>query len=610
MGLQLWLPLNGDVKNYGLCNAELSYSNLVFEDSGKIGKCLSTGGIVMSADTTGKILNNNAITISLWLYVNAPTGSDGERIFGNNEMGYNNNRKFSLYQYPTCNDFHYSWMNDTPDVLDAGLLTNVLPSYQWTHIAVTYDNPNICVYINGELKHTSSGVSNSASFHYTTNVIYDSLYHKVNDFRLYDSALSAREIREIYNNPIVHFPMNNVYELGITNKYSGDFAEGYLYDNDRITRTKLPDERGYNYKLSYTGSGYDYWEQINIGNSFSFTAGKTYYYSCKVRCHSKSNTGLYFRAARSDNDWVTNNVNVLNDDGRWHEYVISQTINETYDRSDSTITCHPYVEFYTNDMYENGTTYTFDVDIKDIQVTEDRHYPFIANELVDSTISDTSGYCNNGMVEGGTSPQSVGQLVSQSSITLPRYSSQYYFSGKDYIKFQNPFYGQQLSQLTINFYVNISEGCGNYATIFSIYGGGTDNRCPWIAVNCEGAGLWGYIPESNSYLYNSGGYLEYNTWHMATFVFKDGKAQWYLDGQKNIEPTAFSAGLITFTDVPTLSIGNSYRGTSWTTDFVGYLSDFRMYANALTETDIKRLYNTSASLDSQGNLMLSGEVIE
>ena len=97
---------------------------------------------------------------------------------------------------------------------------------------------------------------------------------------------------------------------------------------------------------------------------------------------------------------------------------------------------------------------------------------------------------------------------------------------------------------------------------------------------------------------------------MATFVFKDGKAQWYLDGQKNIEPTAFSAGLITFTDVPTLSIGNSYRGTNWTTDFVGYLSDFRIYANALTETDIKRLYNTSASLASDGILLLSGEVIE
>ena len=211
MGLQLWLPLNGDVKNYGLCNAELSYSNLSFEDSGKIGKCLSTGGIVMSPETTGKILNNNAITISLWLYVNAPTGSDNRAmIFGNDEMVNNNNRKFSLFQYPTCNDFHYSWMNDTSGVFDAGLVTSVLPSYQWTHIAVTYDNPNICVYINGELKYTSSGVSNSDSFHYATNVIHNSPYHKVNDFRLYDECLSPKQVKYISQAMICHYPMGNI----------------------------------------------------------------------------------------------------------------------------------------------------------------------------------------------------------------------------------------------------------------------------------------------------------------------------------------------------------------------------------------------------------------
>lgn len=608
MGLQLWLPLNGNIRNQGLCDVEIDGNPNSWEN-GKIGKCAKfNGGQWINTEKTDLFSYTDNLTWTCWIIPNYQSRNQWAFTCGRADAG-GYGYGLQIHSAAECRiwfgnrAYSINTINDT-----------------WQHIAFTKKGNNIRIYLNGECVINTTFTGNLPTwsdghfgigigcFHYSGE-----LYHcnsSINDFRLYDTALSAREIREIYNNPIVHFPMNNVYELGITNKYSGNFAEGYLYTGDYITRTKLPDERGYNYKLSYTGNGDSYWTQINIGNSFSFTAGKTYYYSCKARCHSKTNVGLYFRAARSDNDWATNSVNVLNDDGRWHEYVISQTINETYDKSGSTITCHPYVEFYTRNMNENGTTYAFDVDIKDIQVTADRYYPFIANELVDSTISDTSGYCNNGMVEGGTSPQSVSQLVSQSSITLPRYSSQYYFSGKDYIKFQNPFYGQQLSQLTINFFVNISEGCGQYATIFSIYGGGVDNRCPWIAVNCEGAGLWGYVSGSNNYLYGSGGYLEYNTWYMATFVFKDGKAQWYLDGQKNIEPTTFSAGLITFTDVPTLSIGNSYRGTTWTTNFVGYLSDFRMYANALTETDIKRLYNTSASLDSQGNLMLSGEVIE
>ena len=607
MGLQLWLPLNGNIRNQGLCDVKIE-GNPDSWENGKIGKCAKfNGGQWINTERTDLFSYTDNFTWACWIIPNYQSGTHWAFTCGRADYG-GYGYGLQLWLETECKIWFGSSNYSINTVNDA-----------WQHIAFTKRENNIRIYLNGECVINTTFVGDLPTwsdghfgigigcFHYSGEI-----YHcnsSINDFRLYDSALSAREIREIYNNPIVHFPMNNVYELGMTNKYSGDFAEGYLY-SDYITRSKLPDERGYNYKLSFIGDGDSHWKQINIGNSFSFTAGKTYYYSCKVRCHSKSNTRLYFRAARSANDWVTNMVNVLNDDGQWHEYVISQTINETYDRAGSTITCSPFVEFYTDNMNENGVTYTFDVDIKDIQVTEDRYYPFIANELVDSTISDTSGYCNNGMVEGGTSPQSVSQSVSQSSITLPRYSSQYYFSGKDYIKFQNPFYGQQLSQLTINFYVNISEGCGSYATIFSIYGGGVDNRCPWIAVNCEGAGLWGHVSESNDYLYGNGGYLEYNTWHMATFVFKDGKAQWYLDGQKNIEPTAFSAGLITFTDVPTLSIGNSYRGTTWTTDFVGCLSDFRMYANALTETDIKRLYNTSASLTSEGTLLLSGEVIE
>lgn len=605
MGLQLWLPLNGNIRNQGLCDVKIE-GNPDSWENGKIGKCgLFNNNYLFMNNYSQNLFqpsHDKSISIACWV-----------KCTGTGNVANSYILAWSAYEFfYSPNKIMFRLGNGNKNTYG---VSGTINGDGWHHVVGIWDakNKKVQIYFDGEFFKDIT-VSQSINFNSISSSItlpyrYIKNNLSINDFRLYDSALSAREIREIYNNPIVHFPMNNVYELRITNKYSGDFAEGYLY-SDYITRSKLPDERGYNYKLSFIGDGDSHWKQINIGNSFSFTAGKTYYYSCKVRCHSKLNTRLYLRAARSANDWVTNMVNVLNDDGQWHEYVISQTINETYDRAGSTMTCSPFVEFYTDNMNENGVTYTFDVDIKDIQVTKDRYYPFIANELVDSTISDTSGYCNNGMVEGGTSPQSVGQLVSQSSITLPRYSSQYYFSGKDYIKFQNPFYGQQLSQLTINFYVNISEGCGNYTTIFSIYGGGIDNRCLWIAVNCEGAGLWGHVSESNDYLYGNGGYLEYNTWHMATFVFKDGKAQWYLDGQKNIEPTAFSAGLITFTDVPTLSIGNSYRGTTWTTDFVGYLSDFRMYANALTETDIKRLYNTSASLTSEGTLLLSGEVIE
>ena len=55
------------------------------------------------------------------------------------------------------------------------------------------------------------------------------------------------------------------------------------------------------------------------------------------------------------------------------------------------------------------------------------------------------------------------------------------------------------------------------------------------------------------------------------------------------------------------SYGNGIADLNWLN---GNLSDFRIYATALSESDVLNLYQSSASLDSQGNLMLSGEVIE
>lgn len=235
----------------------------------------------------------------------------------------------------------------------------------------------------------------------------------MNDLRIYDEVISQKQIRSIYNLQIIHYPLNNIYEVGITNKYSGDAAEGTLGCSDYITRTKLADERGYNYKLSYTGTGKDMWNALTIGSHFPFTAGRKYYYSCKVRCHSKSNTQLFLRAARCDNDWVTNMVDTLNADGEWHEYTVYQTVNANFDRAGTTVTCNPWVEFYTNDMSTSGTSYTFDVDIKDIQVTEGQKYPFIANEMVTSSVSDISGYSNNASVGIG-----VQYSVSNTSLNI------------------------------------------------------------------------------------------------------------------------------------------------------------------------------------------------
>lgn len=592
IGLQLWLPLNGDIKNYGLCNAELSYSNLAFEDSGKIGKCLSTGGIVMSADTTEKILNNNAITISLWLYVNAPTGSDNRAmIFGNDEMVHNNNRKFSLFQYPTCNDFHYSWMNDTPGVFDAGLVTNVLPSYQWTHIAVTYDNPNICVYINGELKYTSSGVSNSASFHYTTNVIHNSPYHKVNDFRIYDECLSPKQVKYISQAMICHYPMGNV-----DGKIGGrNLIRNGAFKNDRNHWT----DWGKPATRELITSNNKIWAHI-IGNKQKFQGFNQWTESDSIKTGDNITFSARIKGNAPDQKfmvgihWMDSSNNII--EQTWHAFTVG-------------ITDYVYT-WTTTALGNNCSKLNLMVGVSDVLTAYNVYFtelkiekgssptpwtpaPEDNSQFYDNIIPDISGYQNNATVKDSTAP-----VWSDDS---PRYLGSYMFDRTKEM-FLNPI---------------VFSGFADSYT-FSWWG---KNSQP------DSSMYWGFIDGNRLNLYSTDGYLFWNIGDSQDNPFNDpvtaNRVSSYVDGKwHHYCITGDGTSNKLYVDGKIYGIAKTYRKITGTKihingwdDGVNYkidgnLSDFRIYATALSESDVLNLYQSSASLDSQGNLMLSGEVIE
>jgi hypothetical protein len=111
-------------------------------------------------------------------------------------MGTNNNRKFSLYQYPTGQDLHWSWMNDEASTFCTGTLTGVLTKNKWIHVCITYEKPNLKIYINGVEKHSQNNVySASSTFEYETELLASANNRNLNDFRLYDHCLSPREVK-------------------------------------------------------------------------------------------------------------------------------------------------------------------------------------------------------------------------------------------------------------------------------------------------------------------------------------------------------------------------------------------------------------------------------
>lgn len=648
MGLQVWMPMIGNINNQGLSNLSNLSGNYVQGTCSTFGKCLNVPNSLPISFMADGLVNAKKFSVCFWTLADKSTKTDWNQMLQlgdkKTDGSYGSNFRFeSCTTYPRACSFY----NNDKNAITAGSRILGSSNSTWYHVCVTYDGTELKSYTNGNLIGTDVG--NGGYLTGYVQIGSANYFGLMNDLRIYDEVISQKQIRSIYNLQIIHYPLNNIYEVGITNKYFGDAAEGALnYDGNYITRTKLSNERGYKYKLSYTGTGKDMWKYLEIGSHFSFTAGRTYYYSCKVRCHSKSHTQLFLRAARCGNDWVTTMVDTLNADGQWHEYTVSQTINANFNRGDGIVTCNPWVEFYTNDMSTSGMSYTFDVDIKDIQVTEGQKYSFIANEMVTSSVSDISGYSNNASVGIGvlysvsnTSLNMLDDSVSVDDTTLsvqnasvtdttlslasnnasvgigigvqsPRYDACYYFSAKSYLKFPNPIYAKKtIYGLTINMWIKLNSGCGGYATILSGLNNPTSNF-PWLAVNTEGSGLWGYIG-SNAPQYGHGmsnELLSLNTWYMITYVFNSGSVYWYLNGTRKGNITKYTTLNYINADMEYLALGNSYSGTNWNTNFCGCISDFRMFTTVLSADDVKALYQNSASITSTGQVMLAGEVVE
>lgn len=228
MSLQVWLPLNGDIKNHGLLGDFTVGTPPVFT-SGKLSQALSSGSLTMTPEQTALVLNNEEVSFCFWI---KPINTGHTLIFGNESMSTNNNRKFSLFQYPTANDLHLSWMNDAASATFLStVITEAFPSNTWTHCTITYKNPVCKIYLNGELKTTLNGVSNSSSFAYNTQLIHNNAARLLNDFRIYSHCLSLKEIKEVSQGLVYYYPLSEDIN---TSKVVIEDCSGYKNDGGYV----------------------------------------------------------------------------------------------------------------------------------------------------------------------------------------------------------------------------------------------------------------------------------------------------------------------------------------------------------------------------------------
>ena len=176
MSLRAWYVLNGNVKNQGLGDFELTQVTAPTWAAGKLcNQALNGGAFNWTAQQTAKILNNNELSYSCWIYVgDADTRS---MIFGNDNNS--TNRYFSLFQYPTKNDLHWSWNTVDGGGIWAGVSNGALPTGKWTHICFAYKSGYARIYVNCEVVGSGSPKVNISSYSLAYNVILNNANHRI-----------------------------------------------------------------------------------------------------------------------------------------------------------------------------------------------------------------------------------------------------------------------------------------------------------------------------------------------------------------------------------------------------------------------------------------------
>lgn len=596
--LCLWLPFtDGTTKNYGLTNMDVvDYGTSVY-DQGKLGKCRSFVG-------NGYLQLSNAFGIE--------SGKDFSCCYWIKEISNNILSKFRVvYQCDNLIIGHYGNKFDiysiTGNTLD---LTYVCDTTEWVHCCMTYQSSNntVTIYING-VKCSTSQPKNLTGLSGTTALIGKRSSETylfegyLNDFRIYNTCLSPRQVKEISEGLVCHYPLGEVdgkiggrnlikngkgnvkagffknfptvtdeygeFTLKSKKTYKGIILDGFVYE---CRDYPVGEKYTWSYDIMYTA-----WNFPTGSNRGELWMGQRY-----VNAPSgETATGAWRGVTQHNLPVVGQNGCELN---KW--YHVKQTVTIPQQAS-SNVGQQGIISFYNSNANVEAS---FTARIKNVKfeksstATSWTPAPEDDASFYDNVIYDTSGYCNNGSVTDSTCP-------TWSSDT-PRYKGSYVFNGNNqYLKFQNPITSSS-TDFTISCWVKFDDTTGNstICTMRTAVGNG-------IALFKIGNKI---RFDDNAQFTFSDYTISANAWTHVVVTRLSSCKKLYVNGiLKQTVNTVGDMKLIS--NVGT--IGASSQGGDGISNYLnGQLSDFRIYATALDNQTIEELYKVGASLDSSGNL--------
>lgn len=546
MSLQIWLPLINDLHNQGLSNVSITATNVTQSDDGKLGKCYQFTAANSSRINIAKeaLTSNTEVSIAMWVKFTNWNGGIRDYIFSANDSGGNayTDQFFSITRNsaegtPEISTSLVVITNGSGLAIASG--EDIPAKNTWFHITCTYKNSILTCYLNGQ--QVAQKTNANITFANITNIkiggSYSANYSNilVNDVRIYNHCLSAKEVEEISKGLIVHYmlsPQNLISKNIMTlNKYIK--SDGTVANSSNwCISDYIPVTPG------------------QVYNAVGFSVGGNNV-PCIVTYSSSQVKKRNFNIAPNENYTIT----IAED-----EFYIRLSVRTTDNEIDT-------AGFY----------------------------------LLNGTVYDCSGYCNNGNIIGNISYTSPS----------PRYSNAMQFDG------------------TSNAIAAGRGGMVKDAISVAWWGYMNDWSNYKKLISCLQTGGWGFEPSSNKMrwtvstgtTHTAGGITSSQTleslssgWHHFVGTF-DGNTKTviiYIDGEnKGSANTTYEIAY--YNPSNGIFIGAEAGSSLSVPDFVESgpvtISDFRIYSTALTENQVKELYNTSMAIDANGNIF-ARELVE
>lgn len=591
MSLLVWLPLNGNLKNKGVgtLSSDFSISSPTYS-AGKTGNNLKISSQQSNVVTIDELTNKRNVTISFWFCPNS--GNTFGQWRDVISFGVSNGTTVSSFRMEASSSTgkNFGWWGNGILTNDGGCCWYTLNLDTWYHITIVLNGTTIKKYINGGLQETFTIPTSYANNYYFTGTMTlgdVSMYVSLADIRIYDECLSVKQIKEISKGLVLHYPLNSGYgnENLLVNTYEGYYGNGTVLTDETYNGFKIR-------YLKYEGTSY---KDCITKNSIISPTANTYY---TVSFWAKGNCGIsnFFypnncASGISSDGHTTTSVDgncYISLTSEWERYWITWKTRSDVSGAKNIVIGRIQNQGTGAECYIAGLKFE----------EGNKNSVWSPNEADDlysilgydsTTLYDTSGFGNNA--------EKINTPFYTSDTAL--YDSCINFNQSGYLK--NTSLDLYANKLTICFWVKMPNTIITQHFLFSTHNDWTHNGVGMWRDNSTEKGYYLLI-KSNAETTFSCPFIgiNANTWTFISISYTGKQYSVYKNGSLYQTVDYGNDGQVYN---PVLYLGNSlFNGTPSTETDEALMSDFRIYATALSAEDIRQLYESKARIDKNGNV--------